>query len=83
LSPTHGRTGPAERDRAGQSAAPAGGRRRTPTLLLRGPRALAVRPALYFFKVAFSTFKFKFGATLRRQAKRSDSEARHKAPNLT
>jgi len=40
-------------------------------------------PALYFFKVAFSTFQFKFGATLRRQAERSDSEARHKAPNLT
>jgi len=36
-----------------------------------------------FFKVAFSTFWFKFGATLRRQAERSDSEARHKAPNLT
>jgi len=35
------------------------------------------------FKVAFSTFQFKFGATLRRQAERSDSEARHKAPNLT
>jgi len=35
------------------------------------------------FKVAFSTFWFKFGATLRRQAERSDSEARHKAPNLT
>jgi len=38
---------------------------------------------LYFFKVAFSTFWFKFGATLRRQAERSDIEARHKAPNLT
>ena len=35
------------------------------------------------FKVAFSTFQFKFGATLRRQAERSDSEARHKANNLT
>jgi len=35
------------------------------------------------FKVAFSTFWFKFGATIRRQAERSDSEARHKAPNLT
>jgi len=40
-------------------------------------------PTLYFFKVAFSTFQFKFGATLLRQAERSDSEARHKAPNLT
>ena len=29
------------------------------------------------FKVAFSSFQFKFGATLRRQAERSDSEARH------
>jgi len=38
---------------------------------------------LSFFKEAFSTFSFKFGATLRRQAERSDSEARHKAPNLT
>jgi len=35
------------------------------------------------FKVAFSTFKFIFGATLRRQAEWSDSESRHKAPNLT
>ena len=38
---------------------------------------------LSFFKVAFSTFWFKFGATLRRQAEWSDSEERHKAPNLT
>jgi len=38
---------------------------------------------LYFFKVSFSTFWFKFGATLRRQAERSDSEARRKAPNIT
>jgi len=36
-----------------------------------------------FFKVAFSTFWFKFGATLHHQAERSDSKARHKAPNLT
>jgi len=42
-----------------------------------------VLTALYFFKVAFSTFWFKFGATLRRQAERSDSEARSEAPNLT
>jgi len=35
------------------------------------------------FKASFSTFWFKFGPTLRRQAERSDSEARHKAPNLT
>ena len=36
-----------------------------------------------FFKVAFSTFWLKFGATPRRQAEQSDSEARHKASNLT
>ena len=34
------------------------------------------------FKVAFSTFWFKFGATLLRQAERSDSGARQKASNL-
>ena len=45
--------------------------------------SFAILSPLYFFKVAFSTFWFKFGATLRRQAERSDSEARHKAPNLT
>jgi len=44
---------------------------------------LAPNRTLSFFKVAFSTFWFKFGATLRRQAERSDSEARHKARNLT
>jgi len=38
--------------------------------------------SLYFFKVAFSTFRFKFGATLRRQAERRDSETRQKASNL-
>ena len=37
---------------------------------------------LYFFKVAFSTFWFKFGATLRRQAERRDSGTRQKASNL-
>jgi len=45
------------------------------------PRRVA--SALKFFKVAFSTFWFKFGAALRCQAERSGSEARHKAPNLT
>jgi len=44
---------------------------------------IVVLSTLYLFKVAFSTFQFKFGATRRRQAERSDSEARHKAPNLT
>jgi len=39
--------------------------------------------ALQFFKVAFSTFTFKFGATLRRQAEWSDSGARLKPRNLT
>ena len=34
------------------------------------------------FKVAFSTFWFKFGATLRRQAERRDSGTRQKASNL-
>jgi len=34
------------------------------------------------FKVAFSTFWFKFGATLRRQAERRDSGKRQKASNL-
>jgi len=34
------------------------------------------------FKVAFSTFRFKFGATLRRQAERRDSGTRQKASNL-
>jgi len=38
--------------------------------------------ALQFFKVAFSTFWFKFGATLRRQAERRDSGTRRKASNL-
>ena len=38
--------------------------------------------ALYFFKVAFSTFWFKFGATLRRQAERRGSGTRQKASNL-
>ena len=37
---------------------------------------------LQFFKVAFSTFWFKFGATLRRQAERRDSGTRQKASNL-
>ena len=37
---------------------------------------------LSFFKVAFSTFRFKFGATLRRQAERRDSGTRQKASNL-
>jgi len=35
-----------------------------------------------FLKVAFSTFWFKFGATLRRQAERRDSGTRQKASNL-
>jgi len=34
------------------------------------------------FKVAFSTFWFKFGAILRRQAERRDSGTRQKASNL-
>ena len=34
------------------------------------------------FKVAFSTFWFKFGATLRRQIERRDSGTRQKASNL-
>jgi len=34
------------------------------------------------FKGAFSTFWFKFGATLRRQAERRDSGTRQKASNL-
>jgi len=34
------------------------------------------------FKVAFSTFWFKFGATLRRQAERRDSGTRQKVSNL-
>jgi len=38
--------------------------------------------ALYFFKVAFSTFWFKFGANPRRQAERRDSGTRQKASNL-
>jgi len=40
------------------------------------------RHTLYFFTVAFSTFWFKFGATLRRQAERRDSGTRQKASNL-
>jgi len=34
------------------------------------------------FKVAFSTFWFKLGATLRRQAERRDSGTRQQASNL-
>jgi len=34
------------------------------------------------FKVAFSTFWFKFGATRRRQVERRDSGTRQKASNL-
>jgi len=34
------------------------------------------------FKVAFSTFWFKFGATLRRQAERRYSGTKQKASNL-
>ena len=37
--------------------------------------------ALYFFKVEFSTFWLKFGATLRRQAERRDSGTRQKTSN--
>jgi len=33
--------------------------------------------ALSFFKVAFSTFRFKFGATLRRQAEIAERGKRH------
>jgi len=37
---------------------------------------------LQFFKVAFSTFWFEFGATLRRQVERRDSGTGQKASNL-
>jgi len=36
---------------------------------------LRISATLSFFKVAFSTFRFKFGATLRRQAERSEAQA--------
>jgi len=39
-------------------------------------------PYTVIFKVAFSTFWFQFGATLRRQAERRDSGTRQKASNL-
>ena len=46
--------------------------------ILAGPSLKDNRKSstLYFFKVAFSTFWFKFGATLRRQAERRDSGTR-------
>jgi len=50
--------------------------------MLRNEPISSRLPSLQFFKVAFSTFWFKFGATLRRQAERRDSGTRQKASNL-
>jgi len=44
--------------------------------------ATLLSATLEFFKVGFSTFWYKFGATLPRQAERRDTGTRQKASNL-